>query len=139
MVAKCKVCGRPLKNPASIAAGMGKICAQKSGALITEKVRPGEQRLIFGNTPKASYIYEVEDDIISIIDLDGEKTLTNDMEKVIHEIETEENIDATQYKIMYCDSQGIWDGVTYHNKSHVSFYSIGAKNRFDAITILNSK
>jgi len=61
-----------------------------------------------------SYGIEKEFNVIWLEDLNGEKSLTNDIEFAINKITFENDLflsDLINYKIMYKDSTGIWDGV----------------------------
>lgn len=60
---------------------------------------------------KANYNYTVKDGIVAIVDLDlGGMSVTNDIENVVKEISKKENIQAAEYKWIYKDSDGMWDG-----------------------------
>lgn len=73
--------------------------------------------------PRADYTYTVEGSIIAIIDLDlGSKSVTNDMENVLADIQTALG-DLTGYAVIYQDSMGRWDGVRLVGQS-VVFYSL---------------
>lgn len=64
---------------------------------------------------KANFTYKVTEmiarQVIVIEDQDlGSMSVTNDIENVILDIANIENINPTQYMIVYKDSDGIWDG-----------------------------
>lgn len=62
---------------------------------------------------RSDYKYEVipDDKIIVIEDLDNKKvSLTNDIENVITEISDKEGLAVNDFKIVYKDSEGYWDG-----------------------------
>lgn len=62
----------------------------------------------------SSYDYAFDDGILWLEDLNGPKSLTNDMENAIAKITLQNAIplDAVaSMKIMYKDSEGTWDGV----------------------------
>lgn len=59
---------------------------------------------------RAKYTYTIEDGFIAIIDQDCGMSVTNDIENVIAEIEKKENIHWIDYKIIYQDTEYIWDG-----------------------------
>jgi hypothetical protein len=72
---------------------------------------------------RADYTYTVEGSIIAIIDLDqGSKSLTNDMENVLDDIQAELG-DLSGYAVIYRDSMGRWDGVRLE-RGLVAFYSL---------------
>lgn len=59
--------------------------------------------------------------ILLIEDLDlGNKSLTNDIERVCDHIHKEENLGANQVLVIYKDSDGNWDGWDQINRSFVS-------------------
>jgi len=69
-------------------------------------------------------------------DLDGPRSLTNDMEKALAEIELQSgHFDGS--KIIYRDSSGIWDGVSWPGRGHLAnIYSLGGRNESEAIILL---
>lgn len=58
---------------------------------------------------RAEYKYKIEDNLIFIEDAGGWKSVTNDIENVLADIAKDNNISGK--KIMYKDSDGIWDEV----------------------------
>ena len=73
--------------------------------------------------PRADYTYTVEGSVIAIIDLDqGSKSVTNDMENVLDDIQTELG-DLAGYAVIYRDSMGRWDGIRLE-RGIVVFYSL---------------
>ncbi len=76
--------------------------------------------------------------IWSIVDQDqGRMSVTNDIENVVGEICTRQNIEAKDYKWIYCDSDGTWDG---WDPVTENFISLGVDDEQEAIQlILNSK
>lgn len=100
----CKVCGKPLTDPVSVALQMGPVCRMDS-----KNATHGQQNLFFMRSN-----YSVNDKnagVLIIYDNDrGGKSVTNDIENVLAElISSHGNI--ASYKIMYKDSQGVFDGV----------------------------
>lgn len=72
---------------------------------------------------RADYTYTVEGSVVAIIDLDqGSKSLTNDMENVLDEIQAELG-SLAGYSVIYRDSMGRWDGVRLE-RGLVEFYSL---------------
>ncbi len=60
---------------------------------------------------RADYVYTLTDDVLSIIDLDqGGKSVTNDIDNVIADVSAIEGVDPQDLKVVYRDSDGIWDG-----------------------------
>jgi len=65
----------------------------------------------------SSYDFGFDDGILWLEDLDGDKSLTNDMENVLGKISLQQKIPLDQLahmKILYKDSMGTWDGVKVH-------------------------
>lgn len=72
--------------------------------------------------------------IWSIVDEDrGRMSVTNDIENVVGEICTRQNIEAKDYKWIYRDSEGMWDG---WDPVREDFISLGADNEKDAIQFI---
>lgn len=125
----CRCCGRSLTDPISVELGMGPICRihQKTS-------RMQEQTLnLFGN--RAQYTWDRDGDIIAIVDADNGygPSVTNDIQNVLRYIALELGEGLQDYRILYRDSRGIWDGV--HILSHggrhtggVQFYSINERD-----------
>jgi hypothetical protein len=79
---------------------------------------------------KSNYTWKIDQDFLLIEDLDtGNKSVTNDIENVINDIYHEIGEKIKNYKVIYKDSHGIWDGVnpSWGVKKCVScdFYHIG--------------
>lgn len=72
---------------------------------------------------RADYTYTVAGSVIAIVDLDqGSKSVTNDMEHVLDDIQAELG-DLSGYAVIYRDSMGRWDGVRLE-RGVVEFYSL---------------
>ncbi len=72
---------------------------------------------------RADYTYTVDGSVIAIVDLDqGSKSLTNDMEHVLDEIQAELG-SLAGYSVIYRDSMGRWYGVRLE-RGVVQFYSL---------------
>jgi hypothetical protein len=79
---------------------------------------------------KSNYEWETNGDLLQIVDLNlGGRSVTNDIDNVINEIYQKIGDELKKYKILYRDSEGIWDGVnpTWGIKKCVGcdFYHIG--------------
>lgn len=84
---------------------------------------------------RADYNFEIIADIICIIDENaGGKSVTNDIENVLDDIQ-KSGINIEEHKIIYRDSEGFWDGITLHKVDpiEISFFNIGEKNIDNAI------
>lgn len=73
----------------------------------------------------------VDEDIISIEDLNGDKSVTNDIERVIRTIA--EYVTIGRRQVVYRDSMGRWDGVLVRDGAFQRFVPIGADDRATAI------
>ena len=79
------------------------------------------------NEPRADYTYTVEGGVIVIVDLDlGGKSVTNDIDNVLDEIQAELGY-LSGYSVIYRDSSGRWDGVRVKG-GLVHFYSLNETN-----------
>jgi len=62
-------------------------------------------------------------DVIAITDLDlGNKSVTNDIENVLRKIEYWHQGSIAAFRIMYRDSEGIWDGVHWDGNQATFLY-----------------
>ena len=128
----CDKCQRPLKNPISIARGLGPQCY---GAYQAEQNRQGTR---FSNPAEQSdYTYRVTNDpVLVIIDLDkGGMSITNNMAAVVTNIAADMGVDyrLLAMPIIYRDSMGEYDGVHLHDTGAVTFYPLHTQNEFEAI------
>src|ERR1700733_6927926 len=60
----------------------------------------------------------------------GSMSVTNDIENIVKSIEEKENIKATDFFIVYRDSDDTWDG---WNAAQEKFISLNCKTTIDAI------
>src|SRR3990167_5913384 len=116
----CLKCKRPLKNAVSIAMRMGPVCRSKQEWKGTNDMF----------TARAQYRWYMSDDILCIEDLGGAKSITNDMERILKEISSEQHCEGAI--IIYRDSEGVWDGVRFRN-GVVTFYSVNERDLGDAL------
>lgn len=97
----CSICGKPLTDSISISFKIGPICRVK------KKAQDMNTTNLFSS--RAEYDYAIEGNILWIEDLNGMKSVTNDIENVL--VDIAKNEDIVNKKIMYKDSEGIWDGI----------------------------
>jgi len=72
----------------------------------------------------ADFKYSISGNAISIVDLNlGNRSVTNDIEYVLHRIEHFHQAPITGFHIMYRDSEGIWDGIAWDGQ-HASFFAL---------------
>ena len=63
-------------------------------------------------TTQADFTYSISGNVISIVDLNfGNRSVTNDIENVLRKIEHYHQGSISGFKIMYRDSEAMWDGV----------------------------
>ncbi len=84
---------------------------------------------------KADYTYELTFSSILkwllIVDLNlGNVSVTNAIEQVVDEIAENEQINVDGFIILYCDSDGVWDGWDPRNQT---FYHVGGESPADAM------
>ena len=97
----CSRCGKVLTDSISISLRLGPVCRVSRK---TENMNNGN---LFAN--RSEYKYAVEGNILWIEDKGGMKSVTNDIENVLADIATLQDISGK--RIMYKDSDGIWDQV----------------------------
>jgi hypothetical protein len=74
--------------------------------------------------PDAEFSYTVDQGILKIVDLSlGANSVTNDAENVLRKIRQRHPALIADYRIMYRDSLGIWDGIEWDGKE-VTFFPI---------------
>ena len=73
---------------------------------------------------QADFTYSILGNVISIIDPDlGNRSVTNDIENVLRKIEYYHQGSIVGFKIMYRDSEHIWDGIQWDGQ-RVSFFAL---------------
>lgn len=101
-MANCVKCGKPLTDPISIAHKLGPVCR------LNKKMENMNNGNLFA--ARAEYTYDVEGSMLWIEDKGGLKSVTNDIENILVDIAMIQDI--SKKKIMYKDTDGIWDGIT---------------------------
>jgi hypothetical protein len=72
----------------------------------------------------ADFTYSIFGNVISIVDLNlGNRSVTNDIERVLRKIEYYHQGSIVGFKIMYRDSEGVWDGIEW-NGEHALFFAL---------------
>jgi|SRR5688572_2570636 len=87
---------------------------------------------------RASYNYWFADGILFMEDLNIGRSLTNDMENVILDIEREEHKNLIDHPICYRDSEGIWDAIKWDGNA-ADFIFLGAVDSEEAKELLMEK
>jgi hypothetical protein len=73
---------------------------------------------------QADFTYSMSLDVIAVVDLDpGNRSVTNNIENVLRKIEYYHQGPITAFKIMYRDSEGVWDGIHWDGK-RASFFAL---------------
>jgi hypothetical protein len=91
------------------------------------------------NTPSALYTFGIAKNVVWIEDIGvNTRSVTNDMEAVLNDIMRKTDINIADYKVVYKDSQGNWDGVTPHLNNDgkvidVGFYPLRTRDKKTAI------
>jgi len=104
----CNCCGKPLTDRISVDFGIGPVCRVK------RKTQEAQERSgnMFANRAEYDWEFCMRGKILSITDEGGLKSVTNDLENILHDIQDTIPInDLLKARIMYRDSMGIWDGV----------------------------
>jgi hypothetical protein len=79
---------------------------------------------LLDNLVQADFTYKITSGTISIVDTNlGKLLVTYDIEAVLRKIEYWHQGSIAAFKIMYCDEQGIWDGVRWDGQS-ASFFAL---------------
>jgi len=77
----------------------------------------------------STFTFTILKNIVSIIDLDEGMSVTNDIENVVSAICKTKGINADEYKWIYKDSDGLWDG---YNPITGTFIYLGTHLESDA-------
>lgn len=105
----CYSCGKTLSDPVSVELGIGPVCRVKN------KMDEFQERTrnMFANRSEYDWGMTPDGKILYITDEGGLKSVTNDLENVLQDIqETIPLRDLVNARIMYRDSMGIWDGIS---------------------------
>jgi hypothetical protein len=101
----CYICNKPLSDPISVKLGIGPDCRKSLGISGRNK-----ENNIFGN--RAEYSWGIDGKILWLKD-NGQhcRSLTNDLENCLVEIQSQIDNLLIDYTIVYKDSDDGWDGV----------------------------
>jgi hypothetical protein len=80
------------------------------------------------NRPRSVYSQAVYGNVITIIDQQGGRSVTNDAENVIDDL-VREGFDLVQYRLIYRDTRGIWDEILIDRTGR--FAGFGSLNERD--------
>lgn len=80
---------------------------------------------------RAIYKYQITDahghNVIVIEQAGPGTSLTNDIENVVDEIIEKENIDISNYLVVYQDTEGVWDGWDHQRQVFIPLRTYGWK------------
>lgn len=106
----CTNCGRELSNIVSMRIGLGPICRVNLKNNAVKEKKQYEQMMF--NQPEFDYEFDHKNRILSIEDLNAGASVTTYLDKVLRQIAKENpDIKMSEYKKMYRDSMGVWDGI----------------------------
>jgi hypothetical protein len=77
-------------------------------------------------TPRAAYHYTTHGSVICIVDEGAGKSVTNDVENVLEDLRRE-GINLARVRLIYRDSQGLWDEIVVLDDRFRRFRAIGAR------------
>lgn len=77
---------------------------------------------------RSKYSYQIDSGYLFITDLNGDKSVTNDIEEVLAELTDTLKTSMDNYKILYSDSIGVVDGVKTENGLFKDFVILNAHN-----------
>lgn len=110
ITSRCSCCGKSLKNPESVAIGIGPECRTK---LTNQRKKPSESGDLFPVSPVFDYWVSLVDStpvlmIVDLCDEYGGKSVTNGAEEVLRDIEDRAGKPLPEH-IIYKDTMGNWD------------------------------
>ena len=86
--------------------------------------------------PRSVYSHTVHGNVIAIIDHDGGRSVTNDVENVIDDL-TRQGFDLSRYRVIYRATRGIWDQLLIDRTGHFAgFCSINERDLSAALARL---
>lgn len=123
MTESCRACGRPLRDPESVATGVGPKCATRA--------RPPSEIMF-----RAEWFSEVIGGVLVIFDRDcGSMSLTNDADRVLAE-EARRRGAAMPATVIYRDSTGRYDRLRHRAGVFGGFSPIGATSLDEALSAI---
>jgi hypothetical protein len=123
MTESCRACGRPLRDPESVATGVGQKCATR--------VQPPSEIMF-----RAEWFSEVVGGVLVLFDRDcGSMSLTNDAERVLAE-EALRRGAAMPTTVIYRDSAGRYDRLRHRGGVFGGFSPIGAASLDEALSMI---
>jgi hypothetical protein len=70
---------------------------------------------------RATYSYTVHGNVIAIVDYDQGRSVTNDAENVIADLDA--CFDLSKYQVIYRDTRGIWDQILVDRTGYFAGFS----------------
>lgn len=115
---RCRICGRPVRDPVSVDTGVGPSCATKR--------TPRE--MLF----RAAYFAEEISGVLVIFDRDcGSMSVTNDADRILPEEHRARG--GLPAVVIYRDSDGRYDRLRHRNGVFGGFAPIGATSLAEAL------
>ncbi|MDX2248242.1 MAG: DUF6011 domain-containing protein [Bacteroidia bacterium] len=112
--ATCNRCGKPLKDPVSIEAGLGPICRIRNKV----DIKNNRQTNLFSH--RAKYTWGIDEDILWLKESPDNlgRSLTNDIENCLLELTHELPDQLHKFTIIYRDSNDTWDMLRFFYKAY---------------------
>lgn len=123
----CGICGKALSDPISVQFGVGPVCR------VNLKLREARNMTesLFG--PRADYSYELDGNIVCIVDHDHGRSVTNDVENILADLAAD-GVDLGSHRVIYRDTLGVWDEIVLKKDGGFkTFKSLNARKLGDAI------
>lgn len=108
-MATCKVCGKPLKGPLSMAVGIGPVCRIQ----LKFRIAADRSRNLFAQA--ADFTWGIRSGVVCIVDPDTGASVTNDVDSVLARISAD-GVDLHAHPVIYRDSMGIWDEIVMDDR-----------------------
>lgn len=83
------------------------------------------------------FSFELDQDVIVVIDHDGGRSVTNAAEHVVRMVATLH--DVNQHRIVYQDTDGRWDGLGTEDGVFSHFVILGARTREEAVEMARTQ
>jgi hypothetical protein len=104
---------------------IGMLASLKSFKTDARLQQQGITMIIFNSRltePRSVYSHTVHRHVIAIIDHNGGRSVTNDVENVIDDL-TRQGFDLSRYRVIYRDTRGIWDQLLIDRTGHFAGFS----------------
>lgn len=130
---KCRVCGKPLSDPVSMALEIGPTCRMKLKLMEANDMNGN----LFGEQA-ASFSVDVDEEFVTIIDHDTGRTVTNEARNIIAAL-VGQGIDVDAHLVIYRDTMGVWDRIVTKHGEFAGFESINERDVLMAKAVARGK